>query len=184
MIAADPGLATAVAEGRRAEFGAHGWGPAEVPNPQDEQTFLRSKLDWAERDTPRHQEILAWYRELIALRRAWPELTDPRLDRMRADYDEAQRWLVLHRGRLRIAASLGEQPLLLPLGARGTAVLAASQCPRRSRLAAGRSLSMPPACLAPGSGAWTPVPEDSRRLGSGLCSSAWNRCAPPTAPST
>ncbi len=31
----DPALATAVAEGRRAEFGAHGWGPAEVPNPQD-----------------------------------------------------------------------------------------------------------------------------------------------------
>ena len=104
----DPALATAVAEGRRLEFGAHGWGPAEVPNPQDKETFLRSKLDWAERDTPRHQEILAWYTELIALRRAWPELTDPRLDRMRADYDEAQRWLVLHRGRLRIAASLGE----------------------------------------------------------------------------
>jgi maltooligosyltrehalose trehalohydrolase len=141
----DPALAKAVAEGRRAEFGAHGWGPAEVPNPQDEQTFLRSKLDWAERDTPRHQEILAWYRELIALRRAWPELTDPQLDRMQADYDEARRWLVLHRGRLRIAASLGEQPLLLPLGACGTAVLAASS----SGVALdGEQLSMPPASFA------------------------------------
>ena len=141
----DPGLAKAVAEGRRAEFGAHGWGPAEVPNPQDEQTFLRSKLDWAERDTPRHQEILAWYRELIALRRAWPELTDPQLDRVQADYDEAQRWLVLHRGRLRIAASLGGQPLLLPLGARGSAVLAASS----SGVALdGEQLSMPPASFA------------------------------------
>ncbi|HEY7921322.1 MAG TPA: malto-oligosyltrehalose trehalohydrolase [Streptosporangiaceae bacterium] len=141
----DPGLAKAVAEGRRAEFGEHGWGPADVPNPQDEQTFLRSKLDWAERDTPRHQEILAWYRELIALRRAWPELTDPQLDRMQADYDEARRWLVLHRGRLRIAASLGEQPLLLPLGARGTAVLAASS----SGVALdGEQLSMPPASFA------------------------------------
>ena len=75
----------------------------------------------------------------------WPALTDPQLDRMRADYDEAQRWLVLHRGRLRIAASLGGQPLLLPLGARGTAVLAASS----SGVALdGKQLSMPPASFA------------------------------------
>jgi maltooligosyltrehalose trehalohydrolase len=141
----DPALATAVAEGRRLEFGAHGWGPAEVPNPQDKETFLRSKLDWAERDTPRHQEILAWYTELIALRRDRPELTDPRLDRMRADHDEEQRWLMLHRGRLRIAASLGEEPLLLPLSARGTAVLAASSPEVRIR---GEGLSMPPASFA------------------------------------
>ena len=141
----DPALATAVAEGRRLEFGAHGWGPAEVPNPQDKETFLRSKLDWAERDTARHQEILAWYTELIALRRAWPELTDPRLDRVRADCDEAQRWLVLHRGRLRLAASLGEAPLLLPLGARGTAVLAATS---PEVCIQGEDLSMPPASFA------------------------------------
>ena len=141
----DPGLARAVAEGRRAEFGAHGWGPAEVPNPQDEQTFVRSKLDWAELDTPRHQEILAWYRELIALRRAWPELTDPQLDRMQTDHDEAQRWLVLHRGRLRIVASLGGQPLLVPLGARGSAVLAASSS---AVTLDGEQLSMPPESFA------------------------------------
>jgi maltooligosyltrehalose trehalohydrolase len=141
----DPGLAKAVAEGRRAEFGAHGWGPAEVPNPQDEQTFLRSKLDWAERDTPPHQEILAWYQELIALRRAWPELTDPQLDRMQVDYDETQRWLVLHRGRLRIVASLGEQPLLLPLGAGGSDVLAASSA---AVALDGEQLSMPPESFA------------------------------------
>jgi maltooligosyltrehalose trehalohydrolase len=116
-----------------------------VPNPQDEQTFLQSKLNWAERDTPRHQEMLAWYTELIALRRAWPELTDPRLDRMRADYDEEQRWLVLHRGRLRLVASLGEQPLLLPLGAPGTAVLAATSSGVSIE---GEQLSMPPASFA------------------------------------
>ena len=89
--------------------------------------------------------MLAWYRELIALRRAWPELTDPQLDRMDADYDEEQRWLVLHRGRLRIAASLGDQPRLLPLGARGTAVLAASSS---GVSIDGDQLSMPPASFA------------------------------------
>jgi maltooligosyltrehalose trehalohydrolase len=141
----DPALATAVADGRRAEFGAHGWGPAEVPNPQDPETFLRSRLDWAEVSTPRHQEMLAWYTELIALRRAWPELTDPQLDRMDADFDEEQRWLVLHRGRLRIVASLGEQPRLVPLGGPGTTVLAASSSGVSIQ---GDHLSMPLASFA------------------------------------
>jgi maltooligosyltrehalose trehalohydrolase len=123
----DPELAAAVAAGRRAEFGAHGWGPADVPNPQDEATFRRSKLNWAELESGAHREILAWYRELIGLRRAWPELTDPRLERVRADYNEAGRWLVVARGRLRIAANLGQQGMRLQLGAPGTALLAVSR---------------------------------------------------------
>ena len=35
--------------------------------------------------------MLAIYRELIALRRAEPELADPRLDRVEVDFDEEQR---------------------------------------------------------------------------------------------
>ena len=45
----EPWLAQAVAEGRKAEFAAHGWDAADVPDPQDEATFLRSKLDWEQR---------------------------------------------------------------------------------------------------------------------------------------
>jgi malto-oligosyltrehalose trehalohydrolase len=122
----DPGLAEAVARGRKAEFAEHGWNPDDVPDPQDEQTFLRSKLDWAQ---PGHQPylgILAWYRELIALRRDWPELTDPRLNRASVDYDEKARWLMIRRGRLRIAANLGAATVRLPLGQPGAGVLATS----------------------------------------------------------
>jgi maltooligosyltrehalose trehalohydrolase len=122
----DEGLARAVADGRRAEFAAHGWGPADIPDPQDEATFLRSKLDWSQPGREPHRELLAWYRELIALRRARPELTDPRLDRVVADYDEGERWLVVRRGRLRIAANLGHATTRLPLAAHGGALLAAS----------------------------------------------------------
>jgi malto-oligosyltrehalose trehalohydrolase len=122
----DPALAKAVADGRRAEFGAFGWGSAEIPDPQNEETFLRSKLDWSERDRTGNRELLAWYRELIALRRSQPELTDPRLDRVQADYDEDGRWLVVARGRLRIAANLGPGAAALPLGRPGTGLLAAS----------------------------------------------------------
>ena len=122
----DPGLARAVAEGRKAEFAEHGWASADIPDPQDEATFLRSKLDWAQLDREPYLGILAWYRELIALRRARPELTDPRLDRVSADFDEDARWIMVRRGRLRIAANLGREPVRLALGQPAAGVLAAS----------------------------------------------------------
>ncbi len=46
----DPELVNAVREGRRREFAAFGW-EEEPPDPQDEATFLRSKLDRSLRDT-------------------------------------------------------------------------------------------------------------------------------------
>jgi maltooligosyltrehalose trehalohydrolase len=122
----DPGLAKAVAEGRKAEFATHGWDAADVPDPQAKATFLRSKLDWEQRHHEPHFGLHAWYRELIALRRARPELTDPRLDRVYADFDEDAKWIMVRRGALRIAANLGPKAVRLPLGQPGIAVLAAS----------------------------------------------------------
>jgi malto-oligosyltrehalose trehalohydrolase len=119
-------LAKAVSKGRKAEFAQHGWNTDDVPDPQDEATFLRSKLDWSQRERDPYLAILAWYRELIALRQAQPELTDPWLDRVTAEFDEDARWLMVRRGRLRIAANLGSAPARLALGQPGTAVLAAS----------------------------------------------------------
>jgi maltooligosyltrehalose trehalohydrolase len=122
----EPWLGDAVAQGRREEFARHGWAAEDVPDPQDKATFLRSKLDWSQPDQDWHRDMLAWYTELIALRRARPELTDPRLDRVRADYDEQERWLMVQSGRLRIVANLGPSEQRLPLDGRGAAVLAAS----------------------------------------------------------
>jgi malto-oligosyltrehalose trehalohydrolase len=119
-------LADAVSEGRRREFASHGWGAA-VPDPQDPATFQRSKLDWAQPAGEPHAELLAWYRELIALRRARPELSDPRLAQTRVSYDEEARWLVAARGGLLIVASLGGAPLRVPLPVPPTGVLAASR---------------------------------------------------------
>ena len=122
----DPGLGQAVSRGRRAEFAAHGWLSEDVPDPQDEATFTRSRLDWSELDTAPHRELLAWYRELISLRHSLPELTDPRLDRTSARFDEDARWLVISRGRVRVAANLSPSARRLPLDAPAGAVLAAS----------------------------------------------------------
>jgi maltooligosyltrehalose trehalohydrolase len=101
----DPGLAEAVRTGRRREFAEHGWGESEVPDPMDPATVRNSTLDWAELDAPGHQEMLATYRSLIALRRARPELADPRLDRFQVDQDD--RVVTLHRGRTRVVCNLG-----------------------------------------------------------------------------
>jgi maltooligosyltrehalose trehalohydrolase len=106
----DPDLGDAVRNGRRSEFASHGWDSEDVPDPQDPATRERSVLDWSEAEKDQHGWLLDLHRRLIALRRSHPELTDPRLDKFRVTYDEDERWLVLHRGDLRIVANLGTAP--------------------------------------------------------------------------
>ncbi|MFI1016300.1 malto-oligosyltrehalose trehalohydrolase [Streptomyces sp. NPDC020965] len=120
----DPELAAAVREGRRREFAAHGWSAAELPDPQDPATRDRSRLDRSEREREPHARLLAWYRELIALRRDQPDLTDPDVSAVKVAYDEEARLLVMRRGEVRIAVNLGTAPADVPVGPRAR-VLAA-----------------------------------------------------------
>ncbi|MFE7589955.1 malto-oligosyltrehalose trehalohydrolase [Kitasatospora sp. NPDC057512] len=121
----DPDLAEAVRRGRRREFAEHGWAAEAVPDPQEPATVLRSVLDWTEPRRAPHSELLAWYRQLIRLRRERPELSDPDLGAVRVTYDEAAGLLVVHRGPYRIAVNLGPREAALPLGAAGREVVAA-----------------------------------------------------------
>jgi maltooligosyltrehalose trehalohydrolase len=111
----EPELARATAEGRKKEFADHGWDADEIPDPQDPQTFQRSKLDWNEADAGEHAQLRRIYRDLIALRRSETDLADPWLDHMVIDYDEDQRWIVMHRGRLAVACNLGAEPVQVPI---------------------------------------------------------------------
>ncbi|MEE1756553.1 malto-oligosyltrehalose trehalohydrolase [Streptomyces sp. SP18CS02] len=120
----DAELGEAVSRGRRREFAAHGWAETDVPDPQDPATRERSCLDWSEPGREPHSRLLAWHRELIALRAAQPDLTDPDLAAVRVAYDEEARWLAFRRGDLRVAVNLGEETAAIPLGGRGR-VLAA-----------------------------------------------------------
>jgi len=70
----NPELGRLVTEGRRKEFAHFKDFAGEVPDPQAEATFLRSKLDWSERERPEHAGVLAWYRELLALRARHPAM--------------------------------------------------------------------------------------------------------------
>lgn len=91
-------LGRLVSEGRKKEFEQFGWKPEEVPDPQEEETFLRSKLLWTEKDQAPHSELLAWYRELIRLRRSEPALLDDRPGATRGFFDEGRQQFVMTRG--------------------------------------------------------------------------------------
>lgn len=112
----DPELAEAVRNGRRREFGAHGWDQEEIPDPQDPATRDRSCLDWSEPEREPHARLLAWYRELIALRSTLPDLHDPDLASVKTAFDEDARWLAYRRGDLRIAVNLADEYGRDPLG--------------------------------------------------------------------
>ncbi|HEY7333022.1 MAG TPA: malto-oligosyltrehalose trehalohydrolase [Candidatus Limnocylindria bacterium] len=107
----DSELGEAVRRGRRAEFAAFGWDPAHVPDPQDPATHARSVLRWEERATAPHADMLEWYRALLALRQATPDLLDPDLATVRCRHDADAGWFVLERGEILLGFSLADVPV-------------------------------------------------------------------------
>jgi maltooligosyltrehalose trehalohydrolase len=103
----DAELGRAVSEGRRSEFAHFGWDPHDVPDPQAPATFERSRLDWSEPELPPHAAMLAWYHELVALRRSHSSLTDPRPGSTAVEVDEERGTLVVQRGDVSVLVNLG-----------------------------------------------------------------------------
>jgi maltooligosyltrehalose trehalohydrolase len=97
----DPDIAEATREGRRREFASFAaFAGAEVPDPQDPATFLRSKLT-RERD-PALERL---HRDAIAARRDLPA-ADAQIT-----FDEAARWLRVRRGDRTLIANFATVPL-------------------------------------------------------------------------
>lgn len=69
----DPDLIEAVRRGRRKEFAAFRW-QGEPPDPQDETTFLRSKLNHDLRSQGQHKILYDFYSVLLRLRKESPAL--------------------------------------------------------------------------------------------------------------
>jgi len=120
----DAALIEAVRRGRRDEFRAFGW-DGDVSDPQDEQTFLRCKLqhDWRQPGAPR--VMREFYQTLIRLRTTQPALRCARAECVEVIGHDASRVLSIRRWyddqQLVLLAHLGDQsspvPLELPLGA-------------------------------------------------------------------
>jgi maltooligosyltrehalose trehalohydrolase len=138
----DAQLAAAVRSGRRNEFKAFGWKPEDVPDPQDPATVRRSTLNWNELAASPHADMLAWHRDLIALRRAWPELANGRFDQVEVDVDENRRVIVVRRPAITVAANLSAQRQAVEVEA--TSILLASMDAELR----GTSLTLPPESVA------------------------------------
>jgi maltooligosyltrehalose trehalohydrolase len=110
-------LDEAAVQKRLDEFAVYSWDATRMINPQDPRAFYDSKLKWSEIDQPEHAQMLSFYRSVIALRRAEPELADPRLDRVQVDYDQNLGWIVVHRGALRVVANVSDQSTTVPVSA-------------------------------------------------------------------
>jgi len=123
----DPELGKKVSEGRKNEFGAFGWDPDEVPDPQDKSSFERSKLRWDEVTQEPHASLLNWYKKLIALRREHGGLTDGQLNLMDVKFDERAKWLVVNRSGVEVAFNLAADRQAVPISGTGRHVLSAEE---------------------------------------------------------
>jgi maltooligosyltrehalose trehalohydrolase len=110
----EPDLGKATADGRIEEFARMGWDPAVVPDPQDPESYLRSKLDWDEAENGRHARLLDRYRRLSQLRRTEPALTDPDFTATRCTVDEDARLFTMRRGEFLVAVNFGDRAATVP----------------------------------------------------------------------
>ena len=115
----DADLIEAVRKGRREEFEEFAW-VGEAPDPHDEETFRRSRLDWSLKTRDHHAELWELYRDLFRLRRETPALRSLDMTKVETIADDEQRTLVVKRGDVTIAFNFsGEERLgLEPWGFR------------------------------------------------------------------
>jgi maltooligosyltrehalose trehalohydrolase len=92
----DRDLATAVTEGRKKELAAH-FSESEFVDPQAQTTFDQCKLDWSKLENPAHAPILHLYRDLIALRKKHPSLSNCRKDLTQIRFDETLKSFIMKR---------------------------------------------------------------------------------------
>ena len=101
----DSELGRAVRRGRMEEYDAFVREEGETEStlggfadPQSEITFVRSKLNWDCLGKQPHAGMLDFYRDLLALRRAHPQLSNCDKTRTRVRFGEDKRWLTVERG--------------------------------------------------------------------------------------
>lgn len=111
----DEQLAQAVREGRREDFSQFGWDLDKVPDPQDLDTFHKSKLNWGERGKQPYRNLLNWYQQLATLRKALPDLTDGQMQNVEVPFNENEKWLVMYRGDVTVGCNFSDRPRKLPL---------------------------------------------------------------------
>lgn len=92
----DAELVEAVREGRRREFSAFKW-VGELPDPQDEATATRSRINWDLQHREPHRTLRRLYRDLLGLRAGLAALADVDLSHIETTADDSRCTLVVRR---------------------------------------------------------------------------------------
>lgn len=111
----EPQLATAIYEGRKKEFPDFEKMKDTIPNPQSEDTFKQSQIQWEELSHSPHSQLLEWHRQLIQIRREQKDLNDPSWRHIHVNFDEHHLWLLMKRGSLLMAFNFSEQAQDVPI---------------------------------------------------------------------
>ena len=88
-------LINAVRKGRSEEFASFHW-QGEPPDPQARATYLSAKLHWQMREEGKHQALLAFYQELIRIRKETLPLADPQAPQIAVQQIPSQEAILLH----------------------------------------------------------------------------------------
>lgn len=111
----DPEMAKLVAAGRKKEFASFGFDSEEIPNPEDPESFAKSKLNWDEINEGLHADMLNWVKTLIAIRRTSSCLNDGDRGHLKVSYSEEHRWLRTDRRKTSIFANFGDNESIFPV---------------------------------------------------------------------
>jgi maltooligosyltrehalose trehalohydrolase len=115
----DQDLIDAVRKGRKTELTAF-IASIELPDPQSEETFNQSKLQWDLLNQEPHKTMLGYYQALISLRKNNPVLRNLNRKQMEVQLNEQQTMILLHRWhedkRVLVIMNFSdhEQPQLMP----------------------------------------------------------------------
>lgn len=118
----DSELQSAVTEGRKEEFRSFNWD--NFPDPQNEETFYRSKLTPRQEWKNENEQIFHYYRDLINLRKSHPAISSPDKEKTEVKVDREKRTVEVIRWnahtKLTALFNLGENdlPLHVPSGSR------------------------------------------------------------------
>jgi len=123
----DRDLARAVSEGRKKEY--EGFLEEGFIDPQSQEAFDASKLDWREVEEGPHRELLKFHRDLLALRKTYRCLSNCRKDLASVEFNPQHRWVTIERGDdseelAIIVCNLADRQVDVPIKVNATAKLA------------------------------------------------------------